>query len=540
MLATLKSLCVSALCHTKRDSAVIRRLCSSETTTALKTVVVSELVKSDSLHKCEDWLGDMLAGDENFTDLDLSNTSSLTDSVIRRIASSRGGNVAVRSLKLAQSPNHLGQRSVKLLAAGFQPLTTLDVSHSLTVGLVKRFSLACEGLQTVKADYTELTDSEVSLLLQRCAALQQLSVRGCSQLTDKAFTRGLKERSFLISLDLRDCKKIGDPTLLRIANSCPTLLELSLENQVFDTGITAVLNNCLGLKSLAIPLCKISESSLFLIRNTSCRVKALDLFGARFKEETLLFLFGNVFRNLQKLNVAGVQKLTLDVIKFICKRSPRLQCLSLKGHLFQVTDEYIDVVAANLHELQSIDLGLCRSVTNAAILRLIEACPATLREVGFVGCPNVQDDVLKLLARQCGHYLEKVSLGGCKVREGGWFSLSNFFSSLAHQDITDEAIMALASRCTNLRTLCVKGTSCASPEPLMELVSANPRLQVLSLSGVKGCCDKVLRAVCAHCPELRELYVSGVWIGKEVIDQFRRVQPKCEVHGKRRRVAVEI
>jgi len=298
------------------------------------------------------------------------------------------------------------------------------------------------------------------------------------------------------------------------------LLALSLENQTFNVGITSIINSCLNLQSLAMPLCYINEQSLFLIRNTSCHVRALDIFGSRFKEETLLFLFGNVFRNMQRVNLSGVKWLTLNVMKFICKRSPNLQSLSLKGHLLTVTDEYLDVIGDTLHGLHSIDLGLCRSVSNEAICRLIKACPA-LREAGFVGVQALLDSTLELLAQQCGRNLEKLTLGGCKK-------------------ITDHGVAALASTCVNLRMFCVKGTSITQAKPLVDLVCANHRLNVISLSGVKGCSDIVIRAICNNCPDLKELYVSGNQVSNENIEQFRRVQPKCEVYGKRRRVATSI
>ncbi len=63
---------------------------------------------------------------------------------------------------------------------------------------------------------------------------------------------------------------------------------------------------------------------------------------------------------------------------------------------------------------------------------------------------------------------------------------------------------------------------------------------VLSRCHPQGCSDAVVRAICDCCQQLEELYVSGNHISKEQMEAFRRVQPKCEVYGKLRRVPTAI
>lgn len=364
-------------------------------------MIVTELVSRDLFGNGElALLAHVLRTGDSGTQLNLSTAASLTDRVVRSLKP-----VGVTDLDLGHVPP-LSARSWRSLASAV-PLLSLDLSRARSAGLLTSFATHCARLRSVKADHcATVTDAEVSLLLQRCGALQELSLRGNEQLTDRAF-RGLPERSYLLALDVRCCPKLTDATLVRIAAHCPTLLSLSLEGQRFDHGVTAILNQCSALQALAIPMCRVNEEALLLVRNTSCRVRRLDLFGATFSQATLLFLFGNVFRNLVRLNLSGVRHFNLDVLRFVCLRSPRLQWLSLKGFLGTVTDEHLDVIAASLRELLSLDLGMCRAISNQGVKRVIEACPTTMRALGLVGCPAILDDTVQLLAERCGATLEK-------------------------------------------------------------------------------------------------------------------------------------
>jgi hypothetical protein len=279
-----------------------------------------------------------------------------------------------------------------------------------------------------------------------------------------------------------------------------------------------VINNCKELESLAIPLCNVAEEALLLIRNTRCRVKCLDMFGSTFSEATLLFLFGNVFRNLRRLNISGVRNLSLPVFKYICLRSPTLQSLSLKGHIAKVTDEYLECISRNLDCLTVVDLGMCRAISNDGIKTLVEHNPTVFRELGFVSVPVLQDNVVVRIAEQCGERLEKLSLGGDRC-------------------ITDTSLAALAKHCTKLRSLCLKGTAIENTKLLRQLIERNPDLKTLSLSGVKGVNDLILQSVAEFCKNIRELYLSGVAISKKSVAAFKATNPTCEVFGKRRRIS---
>ncbi len=445
--------------------------------------------------------------------------TSLSDGVVDALATSSRG-MGVRELDISQTGTAGRLQSYRRLAASLvESLSHLNVSQlEQGRGLLGCFASRCVLLRCVKADDSAIANRDVQQLLQRCPLLQELSLRRCALLTDRAFTRGLPPRSYLLRLDLREVRRLTDATLDKIADCCPVLMALSLEGQRFDgAGLTRVLNQCVELESLAVPLCTIQESELVFIRNTKVRVKQLDLFGSTFKEATLLFLFGNVFRNLRKLNISGVRHLSLQVFSYVCLRSPRLEQLSVKGHIATFGDAFLEVVSKHLSCLSSLDVSLCRAISNKGLLKCLSLLPSAFRCVNLISLPaSVNDAVVKAIVERSGGRLVKLSLCG-------------------NPQVTDASMAAIATHCNSLESLCVKGCSLFDSSLLCAVVAANPRLRMLSLSGVQGCKDEVVRAVAQSCPDIGELYLSGVAVTNGAIAAFKNVFPKCNVYGKRKK-----
>ena len=477
---------------------------------ALKLVLLEQLCKHDMLEATV-----MPSVGREMSRLVLANTA-LKDGVVEALAAAPG--LAVRELDLSQTSCARPHSYRRLARTLVESLSHLDVSQQGGEGLLGCFASRCVLLRCVRADDSAICNRDVQQLLQRCPLMQELSLRRCAQLTDRAFTRGLPARCYLLRLDLREVRKLTDATLERIADCCPVLMALSLEGQRFDgAGLTRVLNQCRELESLAIPLCTIQEAELVFIRNTQVRVKQLDLFGNTFAEATLLFLFGNVFRNLRKLNISGVRNLTRQVFRYVCLRSPHLEHLSVKGHIARLNDDFLEDVQSHLKALHSLDLSLCRAISAEGLLRTVTALPTAFRCVNLISLPHsVTDEVVRAIVERSGARLAKLSLGGNPL-------------------VTNASMAAIAAHCSNLESLCVKGCSVSDPSLLCSLVAANPRLRMLSLSGVAGCKDEVVRAVAKSCPDIQELYLSGVAVTNEAVAAFKHVYPKCYIYGKRKK-----
>ena len=261
-MLNLTSLCVSAIVKSKIYVSDLRSLPQH-----IKLVLLDEMRKRDCL---EPAVVQRVAQENCPSSLDLSNTSSLTEDVVCALKPKKN---SVTELNLSKSPIVKQKAWLKLSEKLLDSLTTLDMSESHSRGVLRAFASKCTFLKVVKAESCpQLTDSEVSLILERSETLQELCLRKNTQLTDRCM-RGLPSKSFLLRLDLRQCSSITDKTLFKIAHSCPVLISLSLEGQKFVNGITEILNCCTQLSSLAIPLCSIDEDSVTKIRNTNVVVR---------------------------------------------------------------------------------------------------------------------------------------------------------------------------------------------------------------------------------------------------------------------------
>ena len=477
----------------------------------VRTLLVATLVKFDALP------GPLLAAcSPDMPSLSLANTR-LTDELVNALADG----CSLRDLDVSQSVEVGALAWRRLSSALFASLCSLNASQCSRPPL-SSFASRCPLLRSFTANDSPIQDRDVAVLLSRCEQLQELSLRRCNQLTNRAFTRGLRhgQRSFLLRLDVREVRGLTDPAFIRIAECCKTLLSLSLEGQKLGCGLTHILNGCLELEHLAIPLVSLSdESELLLIRNTSVRVRVLDLFGCVFAEGTLLFLFGNVFRGLRRVNLSGVRNMTREVFSYVCQRSPMLESLACKGHLVRFDDSFLEIIQKQLmpNTLCQLDLSLCRALTNEGLLKTFRSAGNSFRTLNLISLPVLTDDVVVEIARSSGARLEKLSLGGNAL-------------------VTNVGVAALADHCTNLRSLCLKGCSVDDTQLLCRLIRANPGLRMLSLSGVKGCTDTLVSAVARYLPGIEELYLSGVAVSQAQIHALKNVHPKCAVFGKRNSV----
>lgn len=511
-MLSLQTLCVASLVQKAPPEDKVKEL-----PPVIRMVILNEIRRYDWFSSTMELVEKVISNNE-IPLLDVSNTQSLTEEVVSCLGRSSG---VVQKLNVSNTSAQIRQQAWRRLADSMMAsLSSLDMSSCGSRGVLASFASRCHGLRSVSCNAcTTVTDAEVATILQKGHQLQELTVRRCAQLTDKAFIRGLQQRRYLLRLDLRECPQLTDRTLQCVARRCPTLLSLSVEGQRFRHGLTAVLNQCRELHHLAMPLCHVDEEALLLVRNTSCRVRVLDLFGSLISENTLLFLFGNVFRQLHRLNASGVRHLTHNVMRYVCQRNPSLQSLSLKGHIANLTDDYLQCISQCLSQLHTLDLGLCRAISRKQLEAVLSNLPCSMRELGLVSVPQIKDSTLKIVAQRSGRTLEKVSLGGCV-------------------NITDESIRDLVENgCQSLRSLCLKGTSVESTQLLLQLLKKNPSLTMLSLSGVAACNDQLVVEVAQSCPLLEELYISGTKVSDAAVKAFKKINPTCQVYGKRRHIS---
>ncbi|XP_028787584.1 F-box/LRR-repeat protein 2-like [Neltuma alba] len=293
----------------------------------------------------------MAARFTRLVELDLSQSSSrsfypgVTDSDLSVIAN------GFRYLRVLNLQNCKGITDVGMAAIGegLSALQSLDVSYcrKLTDKGLSAVAKGCPDLRILHlAGCRFVTDGILEALSKNCHNLEELDLQGCASITDKGLTSlasGCKQikyldinkcsnvgdvgvsclskacSSSLKTLKLLDCDKIGDETIISLAEFCNNLETLIIGGcrDVSDDAIKSLATSGRrNLKNLRMDWClNISDSSLSCILNQCRSLEALDIgcceevTDAAFhlsSEEAALNLKVLKVNNCPKITVAGI------------------------------------------------------------------------------------------------------------------------------------------------------------------------------------------------------------------------------------------
>ncbi len=151
---------------------------------------------------------------------------------------------------------NLSDEEISLLLENCPNLKSLDISVCCsTINLLNAIALSCTSLESII-----LMDCYGLHSFEKLAALVQLknvNFSGCHQLQDTAFIQIIKACRALKYINLDRCEQIADSSISQISELCPHLQELSLIrcDQVTDLSIKA-LGNSSELQKLQIWGCE--------------------------------------------------------------------------------------------------------------------------------------------------------------------------------------------------------------------------------------------------------------------------------------------
>ncbi|KAL1371762.1 hypothetical protein AAHE18_01G156300 [Arachis hypogaea] len=219
----------------------------------------------------------------------------------------------------------------------------LHLPRLISLSITGACRLSDKGLRALISSAPALRS--VNLTLKALENLEVLSLAGVGTVCDKfikdyiiANGQNMKE------LILKDCVKLTDVSIKVIAEHCPLLCVLDLENllNLTDLSIGYLANNCRALNTLKLPCTPFSDEAIAAF---------IEIIGESLKE------------------------LSLNKIKKVGQHT----AVSLASH------------AKNL---QVLDLSFCRNLTDTDLGLIVDSC-FSLKFLILFGCTQVTDVFLK-------------------------------------------------------------------------------------------------------------------------------------------------
>lgn len=274
--------------------------------------------------------------------------------------------------------------------------------------------------------------------------------------------------------------KLTDKSLGVISRRCPELTHLQVQssNDIYDTGITEILNKCTNLQHLDLAGC-------------------LQVANLCAGNEIMQRQFP-----LQYLDLTDCISIDDCSLSNIIRHCPSLVYLYLR-RCIQITDAGLKCIASYCSSLRELSISDCTKVSDFGLYELAGKV-SSLRYLSVAKCNHVTDDGLKMIARRC-YKLRYLNTRGCEA-------------------VSDESIMCLARCCPRLRAIDI-GSCDVSDTGLKVLAESCPNLKKLSLKNCDMISDNGLNYIAYYCRGLQHLNIQDCPIS---IEGYRSVKMYCK------------
>ncbi|CAL1393039.1 unnamed protein product [Linum trigynum] len=248
----------------------------------------------------------------------------------------------------------------------------------------------------------------VHRLLNRFQHLEHLSLSGCTELQDSALNLLQVHGSKLLSLSLDCCFRITDFGLSLIANSCPSLTDISFYRcNITDDGLGALVNGCLVLKRINLSYCpNISDQGLRALCRSCHEILAVKISWCK-------GVTGKGFEGCSStLCYIDAENCNLEL--------EGISCIVSGGGI-----EYLNLYGVNFHggalaeigsgfasKLNILNLGLCRTIGDESIMAIARGCPL-LKEWNLSLCHEVRVPGWEAIGANCNE-LERLHVNRCR------------------------------------------------------------------------------------------------------------------------------
>lgn len=356
---------------------------------------------------------------------------------------------------LGDLPAHLIDKIARLFSKGrllkpdtlplfAQPSTeTLHIYDGAKLGeqdFIGAFQVA-PNLRRFKARCAiQFKDEVMDYLVSRDSALESFYLHGANLLSEKKWHefialkgQGLKG----LQVYYTDCH-FGDETIEKLAQHCPNLLRLKVENnqKVTDKGVRAI-GQLSSLEHVGIQLQRRTSASAIVdfVSRVGPTLKTLSLKVVPDADDTVLKSIHRHCRSLSKLRITDSETATdrAFVELFTAWENPPLQfvdlqkCRHIDARRPRANDDGVGLcgegfkalMAHSGSKLEKVNVHACRHITREAFEEAFKdgAHYPELRKLEISFCEEVTDFVLGCIFRACPK-IKEVNVFGCmKVRD---------------------------------------------------------------------------------------------------------------------------
>ncbi len=304
-------------------------------------------------------------------------------------------------------------------------LKDLDLSYCVSVSDhgIAMLAHGCERLERFNVSYCEdITDASLSFLFGRCRRLVDVSLDGCTAVGEAALVALAWSNPQLERLSAVSAARAVTPgSMEAIAAGCPRLkyLRAGRCSRLDDDAVAALCSRCRQLKAVDLSSCDIGDdaalslsllcsslhhinlcgnprltnASLAILVNMCSDVEYLNLAGCAIQDSAFRDM-SSIQRRLQVLVVGSCTELTSTVfsgISFAALREIKLSYCS------ELSDDSINDLCGGAPDLESIDIGGLKHLTNHSVLQIVSTYRSTLLELCIRGLPRVTDAAMHSL-----------------------------------------------------------------------------------------------------------------------------------------------
>eukprot|EP01122_Echinamoeba_exundans_P007872 TRINITY_DN2508_c0_g1_i1.p1 TRINITY_DN2508_c0_g1~~TRINITY_DN2508_c0_g1_i1.p1 ORF type:complete len:572 (+),score=78.98 TRINITY_DN2508_c0_g1_i1:23-1717(+) len=328
-------------------------------------------------------------------------------------------------------------------AASLVSLTNLDLSETKTItdDAILRTVSSLTKLESLNlSNCARLTSLGLDALVSISKSLKRLNLKGCTLCTTQKAMGKIGKLSNLESLSLANCRSLSDPALEFIGGLTELVdLDLSMCISVSDNGLRKFASKLPKLEKLNLSGCDMLTDTAWLFLAPLTQLKNLDFSNC----DNLTALYVKPFKNLRRLDLRGCNKISqqwenvkrLKKLEYLCLNDCKVKDLSLFAKMINLRYLYLcrcsfdgaddDAshfsVLANLKNLEVFGLDSCLKLTDQNLkvcqempqlrvlslsgtsvsgkgLSYLAKCP-NLLYLGIAGCVNVGHDDVATLAK---------------------------------------------------------------------------------------------------------------------------------------------